>query len=346
MNAGGILRRVAILSFALLAAACGEDGGAPSSGGGGGEKDGAALERLTFRHLGAPGTVDLLDLADDLGYVAPVKLEYVGISLGGPQGIQTLLSGDTDISSSSFNSAIINVVASGAPMTAVIASYGYDTEDDSQNAEGGFFVLKDSDIHGPRDLIGKKIAVNALGAQAEVILSEYMRRGGLSKAEIKQVELIVVPPVSMERVLLASQVDVTSLTWPRNAGMRKLFSTIDLYQHFTAGSYVMSNRYLKENPNTSRHVITAMARAIEWARITPREEVKARMRQIIAKRGRNESNEFIDHFTGFGIASTGGVLKDEDYQIWLDWLIADGQIKPGAVDLKNVYTNAFNAYAK
>ncbi|MDR2091709.1 MAG: ABC transporter substrate-binding protein [Azoarcus sp.] len=325
----------------LLAAACGkDDSSAPTQGD-------TTLEKREFRYLGAPGYVDLLELAADLGYLEPLKLDYVGISLGGPQGIQTLLSGDTDISSSSFNSAIVKVVASGAPVTAVIASYGYDTPEDAFLAQGGYFVREDGPIHGPRDLIGKKIAVNALGAQAELFLSEYMRRGGLSKEEIRQVELIVIPPISMEQTLRQGQVDVAQLYWsPSGSGLRKLFSTTDLYQHFTAGSYVMSNRYLRENPNTARHVLGGVARAIEWARSTPREQVLERFRQIIARRGRNEDDRLLHFWTGFGIPARNGALKDEDYQIWLDWLVEDGQIEAGTVDLKKVYTNAFNPFAQ
>ncbi|MDR0635362.1 MAG: ABC transporter substrate-binding protein [Azoarcus sp.] len=332
-------RFLGLAAALLLAVACGKDDAPPQGG--------TALEKLTFRHLGSPGAVDLIELAEDLGYLAPVKLDYVGISHGGPQGIQTLLSGDTDISSSSFNSAIVKVVASGAPVTAVIASYGYDTEEDAFLSQGGYFVREDSPIRGPRDLIGKKIAVNALGAQAELFLSEYMRRGGLDKKEIRQVELVVVPPVSMEQTLRQGQVDVAQLYWPPGGpGVRKLFSSEDLYRHFTAGAYVMSNRYLRENPNTARHVLGGIARAIEWARTTPRAQVHERFRQIIAGRGRNESDKIIQYWTGFGIPARGGVLKDEDFQIWLDWLIEDKQIEPGAVDPGKIYTNAFNPYAQ
>lgn len=332
---------VALFSVSVLLAGCAKNDDSAAR-----TPDGTVLEQTQVRYLGAAGYVDLLELAADLGYLDPLKLEYAGISQGGPQGIQALLSGDVDISSSSFNSAIVKVVASGAPVTAVIASYGYDTEDDSFLSKGGYFVREDSGIHGPRDLIGKKIAVNALGAQAELYLSEYMLRGGLTKDEIRQVELIVIPPVSMEQTLRQGQVDVAQLYWPSvQGGVRKLFSSEDLFSHFTAGSYVMSWRYLRENPNTARHVIGSMARAIEWARSTPRAEVHERFRQIIAKRDRNENDRLISFFTGYGIPSRGGVLKDEDFKIWRDWLIADGQIEAGAVDLEKVYTNAFNPYA-
>ncbi|MDR2690364.1 MAG: hypothetical protein LBB76_11490, partial [Azoarcus sp.] len=112
-----LARLLALAAVLLFVAACSKDESVVTA-------DGVALEKTEFRYLGAPGYVDLIELANDLGYIAPVKLNYVGIAMGGPQGIQTLLSGDVDISSSSFNSAIVKVVASGAPVTAVIASYG------------------------------------------------------------------------------------------------------------------------------------------------------------------------------------------------------------------------------
>jgi ABC-type nitrate/sulfonate/bicarbonate transport system substrate-binding protein len=333
------------VALTLLLIACGKNEDAPAPG----NTSSATgnLEKLEFRHLGAPGYVDIIELAEDLGYLAPIKLKNVGMVAGGPQGIQVLLSGDTDISSSSFISPIINVVVSGAPVTAVIASYGYASKEDSYFAHGGFYVREESSIRGPRDLIGKKIAVNALGAQSEVMLREYMARGGLSKAEIAQAELLVIPPVSMEQTLLQRQVDVSqSSGLGFKQGVRKLFGTEDLYQNFTAGAYVMSNRYLRENPNTSRHVISGMGRAIEWTKSTPRAEVLARFRQIIAKRGHNENAAIIDVWTGYGIASPGGILRDADFQIWIDWLIQDGQLKASDVDLEKLYTNAFNTYAQ
>ncbi|MDR2164327.1 MAG: ABC transporter substrate-binding protein [Zoogloeaceae bacterium] len=333
----------ATLALTLLFTACdkGNDAPPPDSA-----SPGTALEKLEFRYLNMGGYVDILELAEDLGYLAPVKLKNVGMVAGGPQGIQVLLSGDSDCAIS-FTGAIIKVAVSGAPVTAVIAAFGYDTEDDTFFGKSGFYVREESDIHGPRDLIGKKIAINTLGAQAELVLREYMARGGLRKEEIDQVEFLVIPPGSMEQVLRQQQVDVAqSGGIGFNQGVRRLFRTEDVYRNFTAGAYVMSNHYLRENPNTSRHVISAMSRAIKWAKATPRAEVLARLRQINIKRGRSENNAIIDVWTGYGIVSPSGALKDEDFQIWIDWYIRDGQFKASDVDLKKLYTNAFNAHAQ
>jgi hypothetical protein len=34
-------------------------------------------------------------------------------------------------------------------------------------------------------------------------------------------------------------------------------------------------------------------------------------------------------------------LRDRDFQMWIDWLTKDGQLKPGAFTAGDTYTNAF-----
>jgi len=299
------------------------------------------FETLDFRYLGSPGAVTLIELAEDLGYLVPIKLNYVGMSAGGPHGIQTVLSGDSDISSPAFTGAVIKVVASKAPVKAVIASYG--TEKDTLT---GYYVLEDSPIKSARDLIGKKVAVNTMGAQMEFMLTEYLRRNGLTKEEISQVTLVVVPPGSGEQTLRQHQVDVAALGGPatERGGIRMLFKEFELFGELTAGAYVMSTKFLQENPNTSKHVISGIAKAIEWSRTTPREEIIERFKKIVNARKRNENPDVLKYFTGWGVAGTGGLFKDEEYQIWVDWLVRDGQLKQGDIKLRDVYTNEFNPY--
>ncbi len=44
------------------------------------------------------------------------------------------------------------------------------------------------------------------------------------------------------------------------------------------------------------------------------------------------------------MAGTGGVIKDAELQIWINWLVKDGLLKPGQVKPADLYTNAFNPY--
>jgi ABC-type nitrate/sulfonate/bicarbonate transport system substrate-binding protein len=303
---------------------------------------GEPLETLTFNYLGTPGAVAPIELAEDLGYLAPIKLNYVGTSTGGPQGIQAVLSGDVDISSASFVGAVVNVVSSKAPVVAVVAAYGSPRDDNK-----GYYVLEGSAIKTQRDLIGKKIAVNILGAQAEFMLKEWLKRGGLSSDEIKQVTLVVVPPGSGEQALRQGHVDVAALTGPAidRGGVKILYRDWEMFGDKTLGTYVMTKKYLKQNPHTSRHIITGIGKAFEWANQHSREEVIARFESIVHKRKRTENTEALKYFFGWGVAD-GGLLKDEDFQTWIDWLVKDGQLKSGQLDAKTVYSNDYNLYSK
>lgn len=326
---------IALLSSVLLGG-CGDQPEATKNNAG-------QLETLEFKYLGTPGTVTPLELAEDLGYLAPIKLNYVGISVGGPQGIQSALTGDSDISSQSFAGSVVKMVASGAPATAVIAPYG--TFQDRYN---GFYVLSDSPIKTAHDLIGKQVGTNIMGAQVEFMLKEYLKRGGLTPKEISQVSLLVLPPGTGEQALRQHHVDVAPLAGPAidRGGVRKLFQDYDLVGDLTTGTYVMSNRYIKAHPNTTRKVVGAIAQALEWSRQQPREAVIARMDHIIKQRNRNENNAMIKYWNGWGVPRQGGQFADSDFQVWVDWLIKDEQIKPNQIDLKKVYTNEYNPYDK
>jgi ABC-type nitrate/sulfonate/bicarbonate transport system substrate-binding protein len=219
-----------------------------------------------------------------------------------------------------------------------------------QQTWGGFFVLQDSPIRSARDLIGKKVAVNTLGAHHEFVMREYLARNGLSKDEIAQVTLIVVPPVNAEQALRQGQVEVAVLQGilrdksQERGGIRSLFSDYDLFGEFTAGSYVMTRDFLSTHPHSARRFVEATARAIEWARSQPPKDVAARFESIIARRGRAEDASSVKYWHSTGIAGQGGLIKEREFGMWIDWLVKDGQLTPGQLQLKDVYTNELNPF--
>lgn len=303
-----------------------------------------APEQLELRYQGFTGQVTYPELAEDLGLLAPIKLKYVGNTISGPQDIQSVVTGDTDYGGA-FNGAVIKLIAAKAPIKSVIGYYGTD-----ESTWAGYYVLEDSPIRGPRDLIGKKVAVNTLGAHLEFVLREYLTRGGLSKAEIEQVTLVVVPPVSGEQALRQKQVEVATLQnilrdkALTRGNLRLLFSDYELFGKFTAGSYVFSERTLREKPRTVRKFVEATAKAIEWARSRPREEVIARYTAIIERRQRKEDASAIPFWRSTGIAHPGGLIQPSEFQVWLDWLVNSGQLPAGKLQLNDLYTNQFNPY--
>ena len=302
------------------------------------------LEQDEIRYQGWAGQVTFPELAEDLGYLAPLKLKWVGNTISGPQDIQTVVTGDIDIGGA-FYGAIIKLIAAKAPIKAVVGYYGSD-----DNTYNGYYVKQDSPIRSARDLIGKKVAVNTLGAHLEFVLREYLARNALTAAEAKQVTLVAIPPVAGEQALRQGSVDVTTLSGIlrdkalERGGLRQLFADTDLFGKFTGGSYVLRDKFIKDNPNTAHKLIEGISRAIAWAQATPPEEARARFERIIGERKRNEDASPIKYWKSTGVASKGGVIGDAEVQVWIDWLVKDDLLKPDQLKPSDIFTNEFNFY--
>lgn len=303
----------------------------------------AQYETLELRYESS-GAVGLAELAEHLGYLDPLHLKFVGTTFSGPTSIQNTATGQTDFGWA-FNGAILNLRANKANIKAIISYYG---EDDQ--TFNGYYVLDDSPIHNPKDLIGKKVGMNTLGGQSEFILKDYLKQNGLTNEEIKQITLVVLPPVNFEQALRQKQIDVATLSGMakdialERGGIRPLFKDTDLYGNLSLGSYVVTEKFLKENPNTIRKFVEGLAKAIEWSKITPKEQIIAEFEKILKARDANEDTASLKYFKSFGIAGKGGLIDEKEFKIWQDLLIESGKLKEGAIDLKDVYTNEYNPY--
>ncbi|GAA2047183.1 ABC transporter substrate-binding protein [Catenulispora yoronensis] len=322
-----------LVGAAALTAGCG------TSGKGGGKT-------TKLRYQGSAGSVTLPELAADLGYLGPVTLQWVGNTTSGPQDIQSAATGQTEFGGA-FNGAVAKLRAAGSPITAVISYYGVDK--DSYN---GYYTLADSSIASAPDLFGKKVGMNTLGAHLEAVLDIYLNRNGVTGDAVKKVEPLVISPINAEQTLRAHQIDVATLGGILRdkalaaGGIKPLFTDYDLLGSFSAGTYVFRNDFIAKNPDTVQAFTTGVAKAIEWTRSTPRDQVIERFTKIIKDRGRNEDIATLRYFKSFGIAGTGGVIADKEFTTWIDWLEQQGQIPAGKITAASVYTNKFNPFAK
>ncbi|MCP3757304.1 ABC transporter substrate-binding protein [Streptomyces sp. TBY4] len=327
---------LALLGISAAAVSCGT---ATASGSGG-------SQIKSLKYQGNVGAVSLPELAADLGFLGDVTLDWVGNTISGPQDIQSAATGQTHFGGA-FNGAIVKLASSKAQIKAVTSYYGSD-----QDTYLGYYVLEDSPIRSPRDLIGKKVGMNTLGAHAQALLDIYLERNGVPKADAAKVESLVVPPVNTEQALRQKQIEVGVLSGVLRdkalaaGGIRPLFKDFELLGAFSAGSYVMTQKFIKENPDTVRTFTTGVAKAIDWSRATPREEVIARMTEIVKKRGRNEDTSTLQYWRSFGVAEQGGRIADKEFQLWIDWLGERGEIKKGQLKASDLYTNEFNASGK
>jgi len=297
-----------------------------------------------LRYQGAANTVTLAELAQDLGYFGTIKLKWVGNTISGPQDIQSAATDQTDFGGA-FTGAVVKLVEAGAPVKAVIDYYGEDAK-----TFNGVYVKADSSIHSPRDLLGKKIAVNTLGAHYEALIDTYLARNGLSAEEIKQVQLVVLPPNSTEEAIRKGQVDAGILggVLQDNAiavgGLRSLFNDFQLFGAFNGGQYVLRTAFIKQNPTVSKTFVNAIAKAIEWERTTPRDQVIDEFTKIITARGRNESTATLKYWKSVGVATKGGQIRDSDFTQWSEWLNKSG-IVHGTLTPSKYYTNELNTFA-
>ena len=212
--------------------------------------DPAKYEVLELRYQGWTGQVLFPELAEDLGYLAPIRLKWVGNTISGPQDIQSVVTGDTDFGGA-FNGSIAKLVAAHAPIRAVIAYYGAD-----KGTYTGLYVLNGS-AKGARDLAGKKVGMNTLGAYQEYLLTDYLLRSGLTADDIKQITLVAAPPVSLAQTLRQGRIDATFLSdivrdkAVEQGGLRPLMTDFEVYGPFSLASYVLTE-FIADKPSAAR----------------------------------------------------------------------------------------------
>ncbi|OUS94812.1 ABC transporter substrate-binding protein [Rhodococcus sp. NCIMB 12038] len=324
----------ALLSLTSLAVACSKS-----------ETTTTADGKTVLRYEGTTGQVSFPELAADLGYYQKVELNWIGDSTSGPQSIQNAATGQTDFGGA-FNGAVLKLAAADSPITSVIGYYGSDKE-----TFNGYYVLDGSPITSARDLIGKKVGMNTLGAHHEFLVREWLAREGLTPDEIKQVELTVVPPVNTEQALRQGQIDVGTLgsvfrdKAVERGGIRPLFTDESIFGSFTYGSLLFRNDFISKNKDAVADFVQGTARAIRWTQTTPRDEVIAKYKEIITGRGRNETTDLVGYWKSPGIAGPGGVITDKEIQTWIDWLVRNGELEDGKLTPADVYTNEYNPYA-
>lgn len=296
-------------------------------------------------YMGWADQVTPPELAENLGFFeGKVKLDWIGNTNSGPQDIQTAATGQVDFGGA-FAGAVAKLAAAGAPITAVLNYYGSD-----EKSFGGYYVTDDSPIRSVTDLVGKKIGVNTLGGQNEADVYEALKRAGLNSQQIDSVQLIALPTPNIEDSLRKGQIDVAGLTGQfqqralANGGVRPVFTEIDEFGGpINGGPYVFRNDYIEKNPDVVRTFTTGVAKALEWERTTPRDQVIAKFTQIINDRHRaGESTKSLKYWLSVGVPSRYGELSDGDFMRWERWL-RDTDAIDGDLEPRKFYTNEFNA---
>ncbi|HET6151448.1 MAG TPA: ABC transporter substrate-binding protein [Marmoricola sp.] len=308
-------------------------------------------EVTTIRYQSYAGSVDLLQLADALGYLKGLTLKKVGDVTGGPQSVQALTSHQIDISSSCFFGSIAQVIATGAPIKAVVSEYG-----SNDKISSAIVVPAGSKVTSAKALIGKKVAVNTLGANAEAVLDTWLSQSGLSKDDIKKVTLVPLPPLNTVEALEQHQVDAADIgsgqiTATESTGVKldTLVKDTDVIGAYSGGGAAMETSFLKQSPKSSHILVTGIAQAVKYVESHDRAQVLKIYDAWLTSHGYGSYVKAVDQnwagTTGVATPDTAAIT-DKDISTWLDWLSSRGDVDASKIHPSDVYTNDYNDLAK
>jgi ABC-type nitrate/sulfonate/bicarbonate transport system substrate-binding protein len=301
----------------------------------------AFAEEVTIRFLATHGGLSAHELAEKLGYYeqAEIRLENVGYATGGPESLIALAGGSVDLGSAA-TAAVLNSIAGGNDFVAAYPSNGIN--DDAQSI---FYVLEDSPIKGIKDIVGKTIAVNTLGAHLDYAVREALHQNGLPQ---DAANLVVVPGPQLEQVLRSRQVDISAFGYwqttfegaaRQNGGIRAIFDDTDVLGEIAGGFVVLRRDWVDAHPEQAKAFAEGAAKALDYAREHP-QETQAIFAKTLEERGENP--DIAKFFKGYGVRA-GGLPVERDIKFWIDVLEREGKIQPGKLVAKDILLVAGDA---
>lgn len=293
-----------------------------------------AAEEVKFRYLASQGGLSAHELAAELGYFdgTGIIIENVGYATGGPASLIALASGDVEIGSAA-TSAVLNSIIGGNDFVAAFPSNGINDE-----VQSIFYVLEDSPIRDIKDIAGKSIAVNTLGAHLDYTIREALHSVGLPSDAANQ---IVVPGPQLEQVLRSGQVDVSAFGYwqttfegaaRQKGGLRAIFDDTDVLGEIAGGFIVLRRDFIEKHPEAAKTFVEQSERALDYAREHP-EETRAIFAEALAERGENA--DIARYFRGYGVRP-GGKAVEHDLQFWIDVLVREGKLKEGQLSASDI----------
>ncbi|MCF1592967.1 ABC transporter substrate-binding protein [Streptomyces muensis] len=256
----------------LVATACG-------SSDDGSSQAGASSGGVTTVKVGLIPIVDVapLYLGQKQGFFEKqgLKLEFT-TAQGGAAIVPGVASGQFQFGFSNVTSLMV-AQSNGVPVKAVanaIASTGVSGKD-----FGALMVKKGSPLKSPKELEGKKVAINTLKNINETAVRESVRKAGGDPDKVNFVELAF---DQMPAALDQSQIDAAMVVEPATAtiksqdGVEIASPLVDVAPNLTVAMYFASTQYAQQNPEVVKKFQDATAESLAYADAHPDEA-----RQII-----------------------------------------------------------------
>jgi NitT/TauT family transport system substrate-binding protein len=258
-------RRLGVLALALTLAgtvsACGSD-----------DASNAAASDVTKVTLSIPPVGDSLPVyqAIDKGYFEAEGLDVeLTPAANGATTINALVSGSTDLALVSYPS-LITAHSSDLPITIAAPAIA-----GTEEYAAGLYVLADSDIEAPADMVGKKMATPSLGSVGDIWFRGVLLQEGLSPDDVTYVEI---PQANMAAALEAGDVDGIFQTEPTLSATEANVDVRSIgYQEGPQGLFATSDQLMEEQPEVVTAFRAALAKAVADIEADPRGVVEAIM---------------------------------------------------------------------
>jgi sulfonate transport system substrate-binding protein len=186
---------------------------------------------------------------------------------GTPEAGTLLAAGQADMATLSFAVFATAVLKNIVPAGLTIVSDNYQ-DGRPGYAQNTFFVLKDSPIQSTQDLKGKKVAINAFGSAVDLALRVKLKKDGIDPR--KDLTIVEVAFPNQAAALREKRIDCGILILPfmnaeiRKGDLRALFTGGDAFGPYSVIFQVVTNEFLKKNPEAVRSFLADYVRGLHW----------------------------------------------------------------------------------
>jgi ABC-type nitrate/sulfonate/bicarbonate transport system substrate-binding protein len=274
---------------------------------------------------------DSVYIADKKGFFAEqnITIQYVG-EIPTAQIVPAVAGGSIDFGLR-HTPVVILARAQGYPLKIVASG----TQSLPDYPHMRYIIRKNSSIKSPRDLIGKKVAIDSFGACSEFVTKEYL---GMNNIEGKP-QFVELPDAQQEQSLEQGIIDVAIIHAPyskkavSNPALKEFTNDYKIDKGASGMCpYFTNENFIKKNPGVVRGFVTAVAKASDWTKDHPDEANKIVAEKLGIKVEQVEPWAYYEH----------QLIKKDAVEWWLNFLEKDGDLKPGEVKVEDFYTNEFN----